>query len=54
MRDASIITQYRTILYWGGRPDPLFDLRAGATALLILAVGYAVFIRVNHRLGEHL
>ena len=51
---ASIIGQYRTILYKQGRPDLLFDIRAGATALLVLAAGYAFFMAVNRRLGEHL
>ncbi len=51
---ASIITQYRTVLYGQARPDPLFDIRAGATALLALAAGYAFFTALNQRLGEHL
>ena len=51
---ASIIGQYRTILYSQGRPDLFFDIRAGATALLVLAAGYAFFTAVNRRLGEHL
>lgn len=56
---ASIIEQYRQILYWqgtevAGRVDPLFILRTGATALVLLAVGYWFFLRVNRRLGEHL
>jgi lipopolysaccharide transport system permease protein len=51
---ASIITQYRTILYSEGRPDLLFDIRAGATCLMILALGYFFFTSLNRRLGEHL
>lgn len=52
---ASIIDQYRQILYWpGGRLDPLFGLRTGATALILLVVGYTFFAAVNRRLGEHL
>jgi lipopolysaccharide transport system permease protein len=56
---ASIIEQYRQILYWqgtavAGRVDPLFILRTGATALALLAIGYWFFLRVNRRLGEHL
>ncbi len=51
---ASIIRQYRTILYNQGRPGLLFDIRAGATALLVLVAGYAFFMAVNRRLGEHL
>jgi ABC-type polysaccharide/polyol phosphate export permease len=51
---ASIIVQYRTILYKEGRPDFLFDIRAGATCLVILVLGYAFFTSLNRRLGEHL
>lgn len=51
---ASIITQYRTILYRQGVPDPLFDLRAALSAGVILIAGYWLFMRVNRRLGEHL
>jgi len=51
---ASIIEQYRTILYKSGRPDFLFDIRAAATAILIFAIGYVFFTRRNRRLGEHL
>jgi lipopolysaccharide transport system permease protein len=51
---ASIITQYRTILYDQGKPDFLFDIRAGVTCLAILVVGYLFFTSLNRRLGEHL
>lgn len=51
---ASIIEQYRTILYKSARPDLLFDIRAAATALLIFAIGYVFFTRRTRRLGEHL
>jgi lipopolysaccharide transport system permease protein len=51
---ASIIGQYRTILYKGGRPDLFFDIRAGATCMVILAIGYFFFMSLNRRLGEHL
>lgn len=56
---ASIIEQYRQILYWqgtivAGRVDPLFSLRTATTALVLLLVGYWFFMRVNRRLGEHL
>jgi lipopolysaccharide transport system permease protein len=51
---ASIIAQYRTILYREGSPDPLFDVRAGLSALIIFMVGYAFFASLNRRLGEHL
>ena len=51
---ASIIEQYRTILYRQGRPDLRFDLRTGATCFLILVIGYTFFATLNRRLGEHL
>ncbi len=51
---ASIIEQYRTILYSGSRPDIFFDIRAGATCFAIMALGYLFFISLNRRLGEHL
>jgi ABC-type polysaccharide/polyol phosphate export permease len=51
---ASIIRQYRTILYNGSSPDILFDLRAGATCFAILVLGYLFFTSLNRRLGEHL
>jgi lipopolysaccharide transport system permease protein len=51
---ASIIGQYRTILYNHSRPDLFFDIRAGATCLVILASGYFFFTSLNRRLGEHL
>ncbi len=51
---ASIITQYRTILYSGGRPDFFFDIRAGATCFVIMVLGYVFFMSLNRRLGEHL
>jgi lipopolysaccharide transport system permease protein len=51
---ASIIEQYRTILYKGGVPDLRFDLRTGATCFAILIVGYTFFTSLNRRLGEHL
>lgn len=51
---ASIITQYRTILYDGGQPDLFFDIRAGATCFVIMMLGYFFFMSLNRRLGEHL
>ena len=51
---ASIIEQYRTILYYGSAPDFIFDIRAGATCFVILVLGYFFFTSLNRRLGEHL
>jgi lipopolysaccharide transport system permease protein len=51
---AAIVAEYRTILYHGGVPDPLFMARTGATAVALLAIGYLVFVRLNRNLGEHL
>ena len=51
---AAIIAEYRTILYSGGVPDPLFMGRTAVTALALLALGYVVFTRLARELGEHL
>lgn len=51
---ASIIGEYRTILYYGLKPYVWGDVRAGITALVALGVGYAFFSWLNRRLGEHL
>lgn len=52
---ASFITSYRIVLMGGGvAPDPSFMLRTYATALLVLAVGYALFKRCEPRFGEEL
>lgn len=51
---ASIIDEYRTILYREGRPDLLFGLRTGVTCLAIFLIGYTFFTAINRRLGEHL
>lgn len=51
---ASIIAQYRTILIYHGTPDPLFDIRAGVTAIGILLVGYWSFMTLNRNIGEYL
>ena len=51
---AAIIAEYRTILYSGGVPDPLFMGRTAVTALALLALGYVLFTRLDRELGEHL
>jgi lipopolysaccharide transport system permease protein len=51
---AAIVAEYRTILYDGGVPDPLFMGRTGATALVMLILAYVFFKRLNRNIGEHL
>jgi lipopolysaccharide transport system permease protein len=58
---ASLIDGYRTVL-WGTYPDsigpaamdPSYLLRTFATAVIVLIVGYVVFIRTEHLFGEKL
>lgn len=51
---ASIITNYRDIFYYNqsGSPDPLFMLRTLAECLIILGIGYFVFMRASRNFGE--
>ena len=54
---ASLISSYRVVLYGSpegppGMPDLLFLGRTAVTALIILAIGYAVFLRHSGRFGE--
>jgi ABC-type polysaccharide/polyol phosphate export permease len=49
---ASIIANYRVLLYYNTWPDPLFMLRTLAQALLVLAAGYLVFSLLRDRLPE--
>ncbi len=51
---AAIVAEYRTILYEGGVPDPLFMGRTGVTALIMLVLAYLFFKRLNRNIGEHL
>lgn len=51
---ASIIEEYRTILYSQAQPDLLFGLRTGATCFAIFVIGFVFFSSINRRLGEHL
>lgn len=57
---ASVIESYRNILYGsidGGPPAPPdvgFLTRTLATAMIVLFIGYVVFVRVSHRFGEEL
>jgi ABC-type polysaccharide/polyol phosphate export permease len=55
---ASIIASYRSVLYGFSNgsppvpPAPDFFSRTIVTALVCLAVGYAIFVRYSHRFGE--
>jgi len=49
---ASIIASYRDLLYWGAPTGLDFLLRTAATALILLVVGYLVFLRYSPRFGE--
>jgi len=51
---AAIVAEYRTILYHGGVPDPLFMARTGATSLVLLVLSYIFFNRLNRNIGEQL
>jgi lipopolysaccharide transport system permease protein len=51
---ASLIATYRDLLYSGYRTDLDFFLRSGITAIAILVIGYAVFVRFSHRFGEEI
>lgn len=51
---AAIIEEYRIILYHGAVPDPLFMGRALMTSVVLLIVGYLIFVRLSRNLGEHL
>ena len=49
---ASIIASYRDLLYRGGPTGLDFLLRTAVTALVVLVVGYLVFLRYSPRFGE--
>jgi ABC-type polysaccharide/polyol phosphate export permease len=51
---ASLINVYRDLLYEGTRTDIDFFGRTAATALLMLGLGYWVFIRYSDHFGEEL
>lgn len=51
---ASIIAELHTILYYAGVPDPLFMARTFVTSLVLLVIGWVMFSRMSHHLGEHL
>ena len=49
---ASIIASYRDLLDRGGPTGLDFLLRTAVTALVVLVVGYLVFLRYSPRFGE--
>lgn len=49
---ASIVASYQDLLYRGAPMALDFMLRTAATALIVLAVGYGVFLRYSPRFGE--
>lgn len=49
---ASVIASYRDLLYWGTYTGLDFLARTFITSLIVLAVGYAVFVHYGPRFGE--
>ena len=49
---ASVIASYRDLLYRGTYTGLDFLLRTAVTSLIVLALGYAVFLRYSPRFGE--
>lgn len=49
---ASIVASYHDLLYWGAPTGIDFLLRTALTSLLVLAVGYLIFLRYSPRFGE--
>ena len=49
---ASIVASYRDVLYWGSPTGLDFLFRTAATAVIMLIVGYAFFVRFSSRFGE--
>ena len=49
---ASIIASYRDLLYWGAPTGLDFLLRTAVTSLIVLTVGYVVFVRYSRRFAE--
>lgn len=49
---ASFISLYRLAVMYGAPPDGLFMLRLAAQVVLVLAVGYLVFLRYSHNFAE--
>jgi ABC-type polysaccharide/polyol phosphate export permease len=51
---ASLIAAYRSLLYWGYRPDLDFLVRTAVTVFAVLAAGYLFFLRLRARFAEEL
>lgn len=49
---ASIIASYRDLLYWGAPTGLDFLLRTAVTVIIVLVIGYAIFLRYSPRFGE--
>ena len=49
---ASFIETYRTLLFFGYAPEPLFTLRTCLSGLLMFVVGYAFFMWKRKQIGE--
>jgi ABC-type polysaccharide/polyol phosphate export permease len=49
---ASIIASYRDLLYWGAPTGLDFLLRTATEALVVLIIGYLVFLRYSPRFAE--
>jgi ABC-type polysaccharide/polyol phosphate export permease len=49
---ASIIASYRDLLYWGAPTGLDFLLRTAVEVVVVLIVGYLVFLRFASRFGE--
>nr|HID14445.1 ABC transporter permease [Anaerolineae bacterium] len=51
---ASIVASYRDLLYYGAPTGLDFLLRTTVTALIVLILGYLVFLRYSPRFGEEI
>jgi lipopolysaccharide transport system permease protein len=49
---ASLIQYYRDLLYSSTRTNLDFFLRTAVTALIVLVLGYAFFVRFSRRFSE--
>jgi ABC-type polysaccharide/polyol phosphate export permease len=49
---ASIVASYQDLLYWGAPTGWDFMLRTALVSVLVLAVGYLIFLRYSSRFGE--
>jgi ABC-type polysaccharide/polyol phosphate export permease len=49
---ASIIASYQDLLYYGAPTGLDFLLRTAITAVIVLVIGYLVFLHYSPRFGE--